>query len=300
MSKPLEEPRTEVKEEEFEVLETAEAQHPFMPRFAMKRFKERREEAARRNKTAGGRVNKMDSRLIWLVCVVLLCAEAKPAKQNINNESTSSIDESTSGAQTNKEESQQSHKNVIIETTEDAPNGAVDIEIEEIIDVPLKPDVTPEELGQFYIANNVQEVLNPMIDLEQMMSPNAAAMTPLVGLEEMMLPESPASNPLVGLEEISMPQRLPLVGLDEMSVPQRLPLTPLVDLEEMMEPAAASSISAGFSLRKRNKKKDARRRFGTRRVFRDPSLVKNYYYNPYYRYQPYYYNNYRPSSLHPC
>lgn len=56
MSKPLEEPRTEVKEEEFEVLETAEAQHPFMPRFAMKRFKERREEAARRNKTAGGRV----------------------------------------------------------------------------------------------------------------------------------------------------------------------------------------------------------------------------------------------------
>lgn len=229
----------------------------------------------------------MDSRLIWLVSVVLLCAEAKPTKQNSNNESTSSIDESTSAAQTNKEESQQSYKNVIIETKEDAPNGAVDIEIEEIIDVPLKSDVTPEELGQFYIANNVQEVLSPMIDLEQMMSPNAAAMTPLVGLEEMMLPESPASNPLVGLEEISMPRRLPLA--------------PLVDFEEMMEPAAASSISAGFSLRKRNKKKqDARRRLGTRRVFRDPSLVKNYYYNPYYRYQPYYYNNYRPSSLHPC
>ncbi|KAG7308866.1 hypothetical protein JYU34_006128 [Plutella xylostella] len=232
----------------------------------------------------------MDSRLIWLVCVGLLCAEAKPTKQNTNNESTSSIDESTSGAQTNKEESQhsqQGHKNIIMETKEDAPNGAVDIEIEEIIDVPLEPDVTPEELGPLYIANNRQDVLNPMIDLEQMMSPNAAAMTPLVGLEEMMLPEIPASNPLVGLEEISMPQRLPL--------------TPLVDFEEMMEPAAASSISAGFSLRKRNKKKqDARRRLGTRRVFRDPSLVRNYYYNPYYRYQPYYYNNYRPSSLHPC
>lgn len=55
-SKPVEEPNGEVKElnAQDEMMETAESQNPFLPRFAMKKLKERREQARAQRRSGQG------------------------------------------------------------------------------------------------------------------------------------------------------------------------------------------------------------------------------------------------------
>lgn len=59
-AKPLEEHKTELQSDDAEIMEVAEGQNPFLPRFAMKKLKERRDKAKaqRRNNQNQRRINQ--------------------------------------------------------------------------------------------------------------------------------------------------------------------------------------------------------------------------------------------------